>query len=104
MTLCTLGMSAEFLDYKIAVNSLWPKTIINTSAIKWMMGSSAIAHCREADIMADAAYTILTMSYSEINGQALLDEDVLRNEKGISNFQKYSCDINKKLYKDFFVD
>ena len=103
MTLCTLGMSAEFEKYKIAVNSLWPKTAIATAAIVSLMGNDAIKHCRKADIIADAAYAIITEDPSKLTGQMLLDENFLRL-KGIKDFKKYACKHGEELYPDFYID
>lgn len=103
MTLCTLGMAAEFRDRKIAVNSLWPKTAIATAAISWIMGKDAIKHCRKAQIVADAAHALFLSKPTEISGQCLLDEDFLRS-KGVADFDIYACEAGQELYRDFYVD
>ncbi len=103
MTLCTLGMSAEFKDRDIAVNSLWPKTAIATAAIAWIMGQDAMKHCRKPEIMADAAHAILMTDPSELTGQTLLDEEILRS-RDVSDFEQYACEPGTELFADFYVD
>jgi len=86
MSMCTLGMSAEFARDGIAVNSLWPLTTIDTVAIRNLLGGEAVAAMsRSADIMADAAHAILVRPSRETTGNFFIDEEVLRAE-GISDF------------------
>lgn len=103
MTLCTIGMSAEFEKYGIAVNSLWPRTFIATAAIDRLMGDSARKQCRKPEIMADAAYAILTTADRKITGQTLIDDEVLSAE-GITNFDQYAYDPNTELMTDFYIE
>lgn len=103
MSMCTIGMAAEFRDRKIAVNSLWPRTAIDTAAITMLMGDEAARNCRKPDIMADAAYALLTLSPTEVTGEHLLDEDFLRT-RGVTNFEQYACVPGETLYPDFYVD
>jgi len=100
MTLCTLGMSAEFADKDICVNSLWPRTTIDTAAVSMLMGNTAWQHSRKPDIIADAAYEIFS---SRVTGQTLIDEDFLRS-RGVSDFTKYACQPGTELFPDFYVD
>lgn len=103
MSLCTLGMSAEFADDGIAVNSLWPLTAIDTAAIRNVLGGNSMAaQSRSAQIMADAAYEILTRKSSTCTGNFFIDEAVLR-DAGMTDFSKYSPDANGPLVRDFFV-
>lgn len=102
MSLCTIGMAAEFKDRAIAVNSLWPKTAIATAAITMLMGEKAFEHCRKPEIMADAAYALFRLPPHELTGQCLLDEDFLRTQ-GISDFEHYSCVPGAELVPDFYV-
>jgi citronellol/citronellal dehydrogenase len=105
MSLCTLGMAAEFKG-KVAFNSLWPKTIIATSAIEFAIGSAEIFNqARNAKIMADAAFEILLEDHREITGQYFIDEVVLR-EKGYTDFEIYKMNPSTKdeeLIPDFFI-
>jgi citronellol/citronellal dehydrogenase len=102
MSMCTLGMSAEFADNGIAVNSLWPLTTIDTAAIRNLLGGEAVAAMsRSADIMADAAHAILMRPSRETTGNFFIDEEVLRAE-GVTDFSKYARGKGR-LAADFFV-
>ena len=105
MSLCTLGMSAEFKG-KVAFNSLWPKTIIATSAIEFAIGSAEIFNqARNARIMADAAFEILSENHREVTGHYFIDEDILR-QKGYTDFDQYKMNPQTKdeeLIPDFFI-
>lgn len=103
MSLCTLGLAKELAPRGIAVNSLWPKTIIATAAVENLLGGAeAIAHCRTPDIVADAAHAILTRPSREFSGQFCLDEDVLR-EAGVRDFSSYAVDATREPALDIFV-
>jgi citronellol/citronellal dehydrogenase len=102
MTQYTIGMAEEFKEMGIAINSLWPKTIIATAAIKMLMGEDGMKRCRTPEIMADAAYEILTTPSRELSGQTLLDEDFLKT-RGKSDFTAYACTPNTPLQTDLFV-
>jgi citronellol/citronellal dehydrogenase len=101
-TMCTLGMSAEFEKYGIAVNSLWPKLIIETAATVMLLGQNQMAHTRKASIMADAAYEIFATPSRELTGQTLLDEDFLK-ERGEQDFSKYATSPGTEIYPDLFL-
>ncbi|MDO8528019.1 MAG: NAD(P)-dependent oxidoreductase [Deltaproteobacteria bacterium] len=103
MTLCTLGLSAEFEKYNIAVNSLWPKTVIATAAIEMLLGEDGMKQSRSPDILADAALELLKTTGRKITGQTLIDEDFLRT-LGVKDFEKYSLSPGQKLLPDLFVD
>ena len=101
MSMCVLGMAGEFRG-KVAVNALWPKTVIATSAVQNLLGGDEIVNQgRTADIMADAAHVILTKDVS-YTGQFAIDEDVLR-AAGVTDFTKYSVVPGAELMPDFFV-
>jgi hypothetical protein len=100
--MCVLGMSHEFKDEGIAVNALWPRTGIQTAAIDLIAGDMA-KHCRKVDIMADAAYVILSKKSREFTGQFIIDEDLLRKE-GVTDFEKYAMAPGHDLMLDFFLD
>ena len=79
MSLCVLGMAGEFRRQGIAVNALWPRTVIATAAVQNLLGGDAtIRGSRTPDIMADAAYAILTRPSRECTGNFFIDDDVLR--------------------------
>jgi len=103
MSLCTLGMAAEFRG-KVAVNSLWPITAIDTAAVRFALGGDAMAAaCRSPEILADAAYAILSRPVADCSGNFFIDEEVLRAE-GMTDFSRYSPGgADKPLQGDFFV-
>ena len=104
MSMCVLGMSEEFKDHNIAVNALWPKTLIATAAVQNVLGGDAIIqHCRKPEIVADAAYEILKMRENKPNGSFFIDEEVLR-QKGVVDFDKYAVNSNVEPYTDIFLD
>jgi citronellol/citronellal dehydrogenase len=103
MSMCVLGMAGELKSKGIAVNALWPKTVINTAAVQNLLGGDAtVARSRKPDIMADAAHYILTRPSKEFTGRFCIDEDVLR-ESGVKNLDAYSCVPGADLLPDFFV-
>jgi citronellol/citronellal dehydrogenase len=103
MSLCTLGMAAEFRG-KVAVNSLWPITAIDTAAVRFALGGDAMAaESRSPDIVADAAYAVLSRPVAQCSGNFFIDEEVLRAE-GISDFSRYAPGAGDgPLQGDFFV-
>lgn len=103
MSMCTLGMSEEFKKDGIAVNSLWPKTVIATAAIAVNFPKEILAASRKPCIMADAAYEILTSNSRDVTGHFFIDEEILR-AKGINDFSKYNFTSEGKLYPDLFID
>ena len=101
MSMCVLGMAAEFSG-RIAVNALWPRTGIATAAIKLAMGSAdAARHCRTPQILADAAYAIFDRPKS-FSGNFLIDDTFLA-QNGVSDFDRYRVDTTQDLIEDFFV-
>ncbi len=101
MSMCTLGMAEEFREDAIAVNSLWPKTLIYTAAITRLLGPDAEKHCRKPAIMADAAAWILAQP-KEVTGNCFSDEEVLKRG-GIHDFSQYNCVDKPELLPDLFV-
>jgi citronellol/citronellal dehydrogenase len=105
MSLCTLGMAAEFKG-KVAFNALWPKTIIATAAIEFAIGNADMMQLgRKASIMADAAAVILNRDAKSVSGHFYIDEEVLR-EDGIENFDAYRVNPatrEDQLIPDFFI-
>jgi len=103
MSMCVLGMAAEFKDDGIAVNALWPKTAIATAAIEMLGGSDMMNQSRKPDIMADAAYVMLTKNSRSYTGNFAIDEDVLK-EVGIKDLEDYSWVQGADLLPDYFVE
>ncbi|KAM3939370.1 hydroxysteroid dehydrogenase-like protein 2 [Leptodactylus fuscus] len=101
MSMCVLGMAEEFKG-EIAVNALWPKTAIHTAAMDMLGGSGVQKQCRTTDIIADAAYSILTKPKS-YTGNFLIDEELLKSE-GIKDFDVYAVSPGHPLLPDFFLD
>lgn len=104
MSLCTLGMAAEFAAQGVAVNSLWPLTAIDTAAIRFALGGDAMARVsRLPAIMADAAHAILTRPSRDCTGHFFVDEEVLRDQ-GMTDFSAYAPHAgDEPLAADFFV-
>ncbi len=101
MSLVTLGLAGEFGPQGVAVNALWPRTIIATDAINMIPGVDA-ARCRKPDIVADAAHVVLTRPARGFHGNFLIDEDVLR-EAGVGDFSHYAIDASQPLLPDLFL-
>jgi len=103
MSLCTLGMAAEFKSKGIAVNSLWPRTIVATAAVTWLMGEDITKHCRKPEMMAKAAFEILKTPSSQLTGQTLIDEAFLLT-RGMTDFSSFACDPKEELYPDLYIE
>jgi citronellol/citronellal dehydrogenase len=103
MSMMTIGWAAEFKKDHIAANSLWPRTTIDTAAVRNILGGEMLAKMsRKPDILADAAYYILRQPSNECTGNLFIDEQVLARE-GITDLEKYSVVPGAKLYNDLFV-
>ena len=104
MSLCALGMAEEFRNDGIAVNALWPRTAIDTEAIRLIAGQGARAKTRSPRIMADAAHWIVTQPSRKVTGRFFLDDEVLRSA-GITDFSAYSQPgvRDQDLMPDFFL-
>jgi citronellol/citronellal dehydrogenase len=103
MTLVTLGLAREQARYGIAANTLWPRTTIDTAAVRNLLGPELIARSRDANIMADAAHAILTRPAARATGQCFIDDEVLR-EEGITDFARYrSAASDDELELDFWM-
>jgi len=105
MSMCTIGMAEEFREHGIAFNSLWPRTIIATAAVQNLLGGDeAMARSRTPEVMADAAYAIVTRPSAETTGNLFLAEDVLA-EEGVTDLSRYSYGgADDDLILDLFVD
>jgi citronellol/citronellal dehydrogenase len=103
MSLCVLGLAGELRGRGIAVNALWPRTTIATSAIKNLLGGDAIMRAsRTPDILADAAYALFQKPSRRFTGQFLIDDVFLAGE-GVTDFERYRVDPSVPLAPDFFV-
>lgn len=104
MSMCTLGMAQEFRADGIGVNSLWPETAIATAAVKNLLGGDKMIRAsRKPEIVADAAYIVLTSNSRECTGNFFVDVDVLR-DAGVTDFEQYAIEPGQKLMRDFFLD
>ena len=103
MSMCVLGMAEEFKRDGIAVNALWPRTVIDTAALQMIPGIDALAG-RKPEILADAAYIIFNRPAAECTGNFFVDDELLASE-GITDLEKYSVTPGTKdfLY-DFFLE
>ncbi len=105
MTLLTMGFAEELRDDKVAVNALWPRSMIRTAAVDMLVGpEDSEAHSRKPEIMADAAYEILSTTGLALTGRAMLDEEILR-ERGVTDVSGYAAvPGNVDIWADFYVD
>lgn len=103
MSMCTLGMAAEFAG-KVGVNSLWPMTAIDTAAVRNVLGGDAMAKMsRLPQIMADAAYLVLGQEAQSFTGNFVIDELILA-ENGTADMTQYQqAGYDGPLMADFFV-
>ena len=103
MSLCVLGLAGELRERGIAVNALWPRTTIATSAIKNLLGGDAIMRAsRTPEILADAAAAIFKKPSRSFTGNFLIDDTFLAGE-GVTDFERYRVDPSATLAPDFFV-
>ena len=104
MSLCVLGMAHEFREQGVAVNALWPRTTIDTEAIRLIAGQEARRLSRSPRIMADAAHWILSQPSRKVTGRFFLDDEVLRNT-GVTDFAGYRQPgvSEEELTPDFFL-
>jgi citronellol/citronellal dehydrogenase len=103
MSMCVLGMAAEFADDGVAFNALWPRTGVATAAIRnALAGDEGMRHCRTPDILADAAHLVFSKPAKSFTGNFLIDDTFLA-ENGVTDFDRYRVDPTKDLMPDFFV-
>jgi citronellol/citronellal dehydrogenase len=102
MSLVTLGLAAELAPRGIAVNALWPRTVIATDAINMIPGVD-LAKCRRPEIVADAAHAVLIGDARAASGRFFIDEDVLR-ALGVRDFTRYAIDPDQSPLPDLFLD
>jgi citronellol/citronellal dehydrogenase len=103
MSLVVLGPAGEVRPKGIAVNALWPRTVIATAAVQNLLGGDAmIRRARKPEIMADAAYAIFSKAARELTGRFLIDDDVLA-QNGVDDLDRYRVDPTQPLARDLFV-
>ena len=103
MSLCVLGWAAEFATAGIAANALWPRTAIDTAAVRNLLGGEEMARqSRTPQIMADAAHAVLCRDAATCTGNFFVDDAVL-TEEGVTDFSKYAVDPTAELLGDFFL-
>jgi citronellol/citronellal dehydrogenase len=103
MSLVAHGLAEELGKYGIASNCLWPRTSLDTAAVRNVIGAELIKGSRKPSIYADAAYAVLKRDSKECTGNFFLDQDVLE-EEGVTDFDQYAIDPEATLVSDFFVD
>ncbi len=103
MSLCVLGMAGEFRDQGVAVNALWPRTAIATSAVGMLGGEAMMNGSRKPEIMADAAHWILTQDSKSCTGNFFVDDEVL-TRSGVTDLDQYAYAPGNDLLPDFFLD
>lgn len=102
MSLCVLGMAEELRQHGIAVNALWPRTVIATAALAMLGGRIPPERCRTPEILADTAHAILTRDSAACSGNFFIDEDVLEQE-GVTDLERYAVRPGASLIPDLFV-
>ncbi len=102
MSFATIGLAAEFGPQGVAVNALWPRTVIATDAINMIPGVD-VSRCRKPEIVADAAHAILIREAAGFHGQFLIDDDVLL-AAGVIDFDDYAVDPSKTPMTDLFLE
>ena len=103
MSLLTLGWAEEFKDDQIACNSLWPRTTIDTAAVRNLLGGEMLANMsRKPEIIADAAFFILSKEKLQYTGKTFIDEEVLAAE-GITDLAHYAVVPGAQLFYDLFL-
>ena len=103
MSLVAHGLAEELGKHNVASNCLWPRTSLDTAAVRNVIGAELVKGSRKPSIYADAAYAVLKRDSSTCTGNFFLDQDVLE-EEGVSDFDQYAIDPEATLVSDFFVD
>ena len=103
MSMCVLGMAEELRERGIAVNALWPRTVIDTAALNLLGGEETARHGRRPEIVGDAAVAILKREARRCTGNFFIDDEVLRAE-GVTDLARYAVKPGEELMQDFFLD
>jgi citronellol/citronellal dehydrogenase len=102
MSLCVLGMAEELRGDGIAVNALWPRTVVATAALAMLGGAFPVESCRKPEIMADAAHAVLVRDSRTTTGHFFIDDEVLA-EAGVTDLGKYAVQPGAPLLPDLFL-
>ena len=103
MSMCVLGMAEEFRPAGIAVNALWPRSVIATAAVAMIPGAATQTdRMRKPEIMADAAHAILTRDARATTGRFFIDEQALA-EAGVTDLARYAMAPGRPLLPDLFL-
>lgn len=103
MSMMALGWAAELAPFHIASNALWPRTTIDTAAVRNLLGGEALVRMsRKPEILADAAYHIFSKPSAGCTGHCFIDEEVFAAE-GINNLDQYAVTPGGTLYNDLFL-
>jgi len=102
MSMCVLGMSEEYRERGVAVNALWPRTVIATAALNLLGGDETARHGRTPEIVADAAHAILVRDSRGCTGNFFIDDEVLASI-GVKDLERYAVERGQELLPDFFV-
>jgi len=104
MSMMAIGWATELKKYSIASNALWPKTTIDTAAVRNLLGGETLAKMsRTPEILSDAAFYIFSKKATECTGNCFIDEEIFAAE-GITDLEKYSVVQGATLYKDLYID
>jgi citronellol/citronellal dehydrogenase len=103
MSMCVLGLAEEFREAGLAVNALWPRTVIHTAAIAMLGSAVNPENCRTEEVVAEAAYTILVMDSRSCTGNFFIDEDLLK-QTGVQDFERFAVKRGAPLLSDVFLD
>ena len=103
MSLVAHGLAEELTKHNVASNCLWPRTSLDTAAVRNVIGAELVQGSRMPSIYADAAYAVLKRDSASCTGNFFLDQDVLE-EEGVTDFERYAVNPEAKLVSDFFVD
>jgi len=103
MSMCVLGMAEELAPQGIAVNALWPRTVIDTAALNLLGGQELASHARRPEIVADAARFILLREAKSCTGNFFIDDEVLRAE-GVTDLSRYASVEGNEMLPDLFVE
>ena len=102
MSMCVLGMAEEFRKTGIAVNALWPRTVIATAALAMLGDTVKPENCRKPAIMADAAHWILSQPSRQVTGNFFIDDEVLE-KAGVTDLERYAVKPGEELLPDLFL-
>jgi citronellol/citronellal dehydrogenase len=103
MSMVVLGLAGELREHGIAVNALWPRTLIATAAVENLLGGAdMMKRGRTPQIVADAAYAIFSKPARQFTGNFVIDDTFLA-ANGVTDFERYRVDPNEPLAEDFFV-